>query len=106
MLTPNITLFAAGNYFCLNSSIPMMEWVTLSIIGRGNWTYASVTAADGTELLKEAEFLTQIPVIGNLGTVLYYHDAEMAIEAPSKQIGGVGSGWSGQVKSLTLSSVA
>ncbi|KAI9685468.1 MAG: hypothetical protein M1820_010798, partial [Bogoriella megaspora] len=45
MLTPNITLFASGNYFRLNSSLPIGKPLDLSIIGRGNQTFASVKGA-------------------------------------------------------------
>ncbi|KAK6084056.1 glycosyl hydrolase family 20 [Seiridium cupressi] len=95
MLTPNITLFAGGNYFRLNETVPQGEWFDLSIIGRGNRTYAALD--DGEEM----EFLTAMGING-----IYHHWAEIAIEAPLKTIGGPSSGWSGLFGGLVLTSVA
>lgn len=102
MLTPNITFFAGGNYFRLNSTVPLNETVDLSIIGRGNRTFASVkSVARGTVLVDEEEFLAIMGING-----LYHHWAEIAIEAPVKTVGGEGSGWSGRLGGFSLTSVA
>lgn len=101
LLTPNITFFAGGNYFRLNSTVPLNETVDLSIIGRGNRTFASVTSATRGLLVDEEEFLAIMGING-----LYHHWAEIAFEAPLKTIGGEASGWSGKLGGFSLTSVA
>lgn len=101
MLTPNITFFAGGNYFRLNSTVPLNETVDLSIIGRGNKTFASVESATQGLLVDEEEFLAVMGING-----LYHHWAEIAFEAPLKTVGGEGSGWSGKLSGFSLTSVA
>ncbi|KAF2095336.1 glycoside hydrolase, catalytic core [Rhizodiscina lignyota] len=102
MLTPNITLFASGNYYRLNSSLPLGKSLKLSIIGQGNQTFAAVSGAlpIGDTSAKQ-EFITRMGINGD-----YYHYAPMAIEAPLKQIGGAGCGWSGELFGMTLSNEA
>lgn len=95
LLTPNITFFAGGNYFRLNTSLPLNETVDLSIIARGNRTYASLNSGP------EKEFLTKIGYNG-----LSFHWAEIAFEAPLNKIGGEGSGWSGTLGGFSLTSTA
>lgn len=95
LLTPNITFFAGGNYFRLNTSLPLNETVDLSIIARGNRTYASLNSGP------EEEFLTKIGYNG-----LSFHWAEIAFEAPLNKIGGEGSGWSGTLGGFSLTSTA
>ncbi|ROV96172.1 hypothetical protein VSDG_05029 [Cytospora chrysosperma] len=95
LLTPNITFFSGGNYFRLNTSLPLNEPVDLSIIGRGNKTFASVNSGP------EEEFLAQMGING-----LYFHWAEIAFEAPLQKVGGGGSGWSGTLGGFSLSAVA
>ena len=109
MLTPNITLFASGNYYRLNSTLPLQGWVDLSIIGQGNRTFASVRAVEERKTRSplaghpgaQAEFLAVLGVLGH-----FHVWAPIAIEAPLAQVGGVGSGWSGQLASMALSSEA
>lgn len=102
LLTPNITLLAGGNYFRLNATVPLNEAVDLHVVGRGNRTFASVTAAArGTVLVEEEEFLAVVGING-----LYHHWAEIAVEAPLETIGGEGSGWSGTLGGFSLTSVA
>lgn len=101
MLTPNITFFADGNYFRLNSTVPLNETVDLSIVARGNQTFASVTSATRGTLVDEEEFLAQMGING-----LYFHWAEIAFEAPIETIGGEESGWSGSLGGFSLTSVA
>ena len=96
MLTPNITLFASGNYYRLNSTIPMHEWVDLSVMGRGNQTFATVTSANGKKLSEE-QFLTQMGINGD-----YFHWDVMGIEAPIKEV----TGWTGELSALSLTSTA
>jgi hexosaminidase len=95
LLTPNITFYAGGNYFRLNTSLPLHEAVDLSIIARGNRTYASLNSGP------EEEFLTKIGYNG-----LSFHWAEIAFEAPLNKIGGEGSGWSGTLGGFSLTSTA
>ncbi|KAK7739723.1 hypothetical protein SLS53_005693 [Cytospora paraplurivora] len=95
LLTPNITFLAGGNYFRLNTSLPLNETVDLSIIGRGNKTFASVNSGP------EEEFLAKMGINGE-----YFHWAEIAFEAPLRQVGGQGSGWRGTLGGFSLTSVA
>ncbi|ROW03902.1 hypothetical protein VPNG_07247 [Cytospora leucostoma] len=95
LLTPNITFLAGGNYFRLNTSLPLNETVDLSIIGRGNRTFASVNSGP------EEQFLAQMGINGE-----YFHWAEIAFEAPLRQVGGQGSGWRGTLGGFSLTSVA
>ncbi|KAI0142972.1 glycoside hydrolase family 20 protein [Xylariaceae sp. FL1272] len=108
MLTPNLTLFASGNYYRLNSTVPIGAWVNLQLSGRGNQTFASVQTTTREAVFpgvddraeKEEEFLA---VLGINGQNLVW--APIAIEAPIAQIGGGGDpGWSGQLAELRLSS--
>lgn len=101
LLTPNITFFASGNYFRLNSTVPLNETIDLSIIARGNKTYASVESATQGLLVDEEEFLAVMGING-----LYHHWAEIAFEAPLTTVGGEGSGWSGKLAGFSLTSLA
>jgi hexosaminidase len=102
MLTPNITLFASGNYYRLNSSLPLGQTLDLTITGRGNQTFASVTDATPVgDASSDQEFLTRMGINGE-----YFHWAPMGIEAPLKQIGGEGIGWSGKLYGMTLTGTA
>ncbi|KAI1175809.1 beta-hexosaminidase [Nemania sp. FL0916] len=109
MLTPNITLFASGNYYRLNSTLPLQTWVDLNIVGRGARTFASVkevsvddpfcentvtAQGDGVE---EEEFLARIGVNGR--SLVW---APIAIEAPVAEIGQ--GGWNGAFAGVILSS--
>ncbi|OAQ97582.1 hypothetical protein LLEC1_06201 [Akanthomyces lecanii] len=91
MLTPNITLFAAGNYYRLNSTIPLKRRVGLKIIGRGPQTFATINGGAEQEFLAHIGYNNQklIP-------------APMAIEAPIKAI----TGWTGQVVGFNLTNGA
>lgn len=42
MLIPNITLYASGDYYRLNNTIPIGEWVNFQLIARGNMTFAAI----------------------------------------------------------------
>ncbi|KAH8591707.1 glycoside hydrolase superfamily [Bisporella sp. PMI_857] len=95
MLTPTITLFAGGSYFRLNSTVPYNEWFDLSLIGRGNRTYAAINGG------VEEEFFAIMGING-----IYHHRAEIAIEAPLKILGGQSSGWSGFFSGMSLTSTA
>ncbi|KAF2645235.1 glycoside hydrolase, catalytic core [Massarina eburnea CBS 473.64] len=95
MLTPNITFFAGGEYFRLNSSIPIQQKLDLNIIGRGNRTFAKVD--DG----EEEEFSTKMGINGK-----WFGWGSMPFEAPLKEVGGEYAGWTGEVYGLRLLSVA
>ncbi|KAI2471485.1 glycoside hydrolase family 20 protein [Annulohypoxylon bovei var. microspora] len=110
MLTPSLTLFASGNYYRLNSTLPVGTWVDVSIIGRGNRTFASVqeTAGLGEPLPEvgsmaatEEEFLA---ILGINGASFVW--APIAVEAPIAQVGGENAGWTGQLAAMRLSSEA
>jgi hexosaminidase len=100
MLTPNITLFASGNYFRLNSTLPLGEDVEIVLTGRGNQTFAAVS---GSSLVGkssvENEFLAVLGVNG-----VSFRWEPIAVEAPLRQVGGEGCGWSGELLGMSLSS--
>ncbi|OAA52149.1 Glycoside hydrolase, superfamily [Cordyceps fumosorosea ARSEF 2679] len=93
MLTPNVTLFAAGIYFRLNNTIPLQSWVRLEISSAGPKTFASAFNDKGDKIFSKAEFLTEMSYYG---APLRWH--EMAIEAPIHQI----TGWEGKVREFSL----
>ncbi|KAI1810187.1 beta-hexosaminidase [Poronia punctata] len=106
VLTPTVTLFASGNYYRLNSTVPLDTWVDLSVTGRGDRTFASVSetklespfppsAADDSQ---EEEFQA---VLGISGESFVW--APIAIEAPISEVGG---DWTGELGGLFLSSEA
>ncbi|KAF1955980.1 glycoside hydrolase, catalytic core [Byssothecium circinans] len=95
MLTPNITFLAGGEYFRLNSSVPLQQKLDLSIIGRGNRTFAKVDDR------QEQEFLTKMGING-----ARFEWGPMAFEAPLQEVGGEKAGWTGEVYGLQLSNVA
>ncbi|TGJ84957.1 hypothetical protein E0Z10_g3797 [Xylaria hypoxylon] len=107
MLTPNIALFASGNYYRLNSTLPLKTWVELSIVGRGEQTFASVR-----ETSLEDSFPSASAVVGaeeEFRAVLgingaYFVWAPIAIEAPIAELGGEDAGWTGEFAGLLLSS--
>ncbi|KAI3336353.1 glycoside hydrolase family 20 protein [Xylariaceae sp. AK1471] len=111
MLTPNITLFASGNYYRLNSTLPLKTWIDLRIIGRGDHTFASlretslqdpfpeVLSVNNSE--EEEEFQA---VLGINGVSFVW--APIAIEAPIAELGGSNAGWTGEFAGLVLSSEA
>jgi hexosaminidase len=95
MLTPNVTLFASGSYYRLNTTVALGSWVDLEIRGDGNRTFASVTPKGGAT--RQEEFLTKMGINGER-----FHWDIMAIEAPIQQVGG----WTGELKEFTLSNKA
>ena len=97
MLTPEITLFASGNYYRLNSTLPMNKWVDLSIMAVGNQTFATVAATRTGKVISKGEFLTVMGINGD-----YLHTAIMGIEAPIKTV----TGWTGELSSLRLTGSA
>ncbi|KAI0014789.1 glycoside hydrolase family 20 protein [Xylariomycetidae sp. FL0641] len=100
LLTPNITLFASGNYYRLNSTMPVGEMVDLRVVGRGNQTFASVQTAAGVGG-DEEEFLA---VLGINGEYLVW--APVAVEAPIARVGGQGAGWKGSLAGMALNADA
>ncbi|KAH9903546.1 glycoside hydrolase family 20 protein [Xylariomycetidae sp. FL2044] len=111
MLTPNLTLFASGSYYRLNSTVPRGSWVNVRLVGRGNQTLASVqgttadapvpTGAGGALADTEEEFLA---VLGINGERFVW--APVAVEAPIARVGGEGAGWKGKFGGMSLSSEA
>ncbi|XXH04944.1 Serine/threonine-protein kinase rio1 [Hypoxylon texense] len=109
MLTPNLSLFASGNYYRLNSSVPLGTWVNLSIVGRGNQTFASVQQTSREESLPEVGSTTAteeefLAILGVNGQSFVW--APIAVEAPIKQLGGADAGWTGELAAMRLSSEA
>ncbi|RYO95132.1 hypothetical protein DL766_006345 [Monosporascus sp. MC13-8B] len=111
MLTPNVTLFAAGAHFRLNATVPAGTWVDLRVVGRGDRTFASARttsldavppgtgdSADAGEKAEE-EFLVRLGVNGE-----FFVWTPVAIEAPIAELGGEGAGWTGQLAFLSLTS--
>ena len=95
LLTPNITIFAGGNYYRLNTSLPLNQKLDLSIIARGNQTFAKIDQGP------EEEFLTKMGINGER-----FEWGPMAFEAPLQQIGGQDAGWGGEIYGLKLRNVA
>lgn len=95
MLTPNITLFASGNYYRLNSTLPLGRQVDLSIIARGNQTFAKI----GDEA--EEEFLAKLGING-----VRFVWTPIGVEAPLAKVGGSNCAWSGELMAMSLSSEA
>ena len=95
MLTPNVTLFQGGNYYRLNTSLPLHERVDLDIIARGNQTFARINNQT------EERFLTKMGING-----ARFEWGPMAIEAPVHQVGSDNAGWCGELFALKLSSLA
>lgn len=110
MLTPNITFFASGNYYRLNSTIPLGTWVDLTIVGKGSRTFATVKSLQDnsptSQLSKKADGIMEefLAILGVLGQFFVW--APMAIETPLSVIGGKDSGWTGQLAAMSLSSEA
>jgi hexosaminidase len=107
MLTPAITLFASGNYYRLNSTLPQDKWVDLTVTSRGERTFASIREAtpdpppsslDLRGSATEEEFQA---ILGISGERFVW--APIAIEAPIAELGG---DWSGELANLFLSSEA
>lgn len=95
MLTPNITFYAGGEYFRLNTSLPLNQKLDLNIISRGNQTFARIGKR------KEEGFITKIGVLGER-----FEWGPMAFEAPLRELGGANAGWKGEVFGLKLTNVA
>ncbi|KAI0874350.1 beta-hexosaminidase [Hypoxylon argillaceum] len=108
MLTPNITLFTAGNYYRLNTTLPMNAWIDLSIVARGERTFASVKAVDDVhDPLVEARAVSRdeiefLAVLGINGESLVW--APIAVEAPITKLGN--GGWEGEFAGMVFSSKA
>ncbi|EJD48036.1 glycoside hydrolase [Auricularia subglabra TFB-10046 SS5] len=84
----NVTLFAGGNAFALNYSLPLNEWTDVKLLGLGNQTFLEV---GGTERM---EFITKMGVLGNS-----FVWSRIAVEAPLARIG---EGFKGQIKNVVL----
>ncbi|KAL3964785.1 hypothetical protein ACCO45_001789 [Purpureocillium lilacinum] len=87
MLTPNLALFAAGIHFRLDKGIPLKEWVTVKVVGRGEQTFASVESKAGGST-GEMEFQAGITQGDKAGTVKWF---PVAVEAPIRAV----TGWTG-----------
>ncbi|OAA66484.1 Glycoside hydrolase, superfamily [Niveomyces insectorum RCEF 264] len=100
VLAPSLALFASGNFYSLDTKIPLQDWVDIRLTGKGNQTFA-VIAGPGQQRPTTEEFRTRM---GNNGDGFHY--AEMAIEAPIQRAGGSNCNWTGQIRNLSLTSVA
>lgn len=83
-----VMLFAAGNAFALNYTLPVGTWVDVELTGRGNATYLRVNRG------AEQEFLAILGINGE-----YHVWAPIAVEAPLQTIG---KGFKGQMKNIKL----
>ncbi|KAI1484681.1 beta-hexosaminidase [Biscogniauxia mediterranea] len=106
LLAPNVvTLFASGNYYALNATVPLGRWVELRVAGRGNRTFAGVGALgeeEGQEDWEdweeeEEEFRAVLGINGE-----YFVWAPVAVEAPVAQVGGAASSWTGELAAMEL----
>ena len=84
----NVTLESAGNLYPLNYSVPLGEWSTLKLMGRGNQTFFKANEEH------EMEFNAKIGVNGES-----FVWAEIGIEAPLQRFGGE---WEGLVREIEL----
>lgn len=91
--TKNVMLVESGNFFELDYSLPLDEWVDVSLVGRDDATFLEVY--DGQETVTE-EFLAQIGLSAGEGP----RPEPIAIEAPLAKIG---EGFEGSMKNITLS---
>ncbi|KAI0548112.1 beta-hexosaminidase [Xylaria curta] len=100
MLTPNITLFASGNYYRLNSTVPKDTWFDLSIIGKGDQTFASIQEVRlGEPFIARPDQEFQA-ILGVNGEYLVW--APIAIEAPLTKIWGGDAYWTGEFGGMLL----
>ncbi|KAI0110339.1 beta-hexosaminidase [Nemania sp. FL0031] len=107
MLTPNLTLFTAGNYYRLNTTVPLRKWIDLSIVGRGERTFASIKEVNVIDPMVEAKAVSRdeiefLAVLGVNGESLVW--APIAVEAPITKLGE--GGWQGSFAGMILSSEA
>ncbi|KAF4592246.1 glycoside hydrolase family 20 protein [Ophiocordyceps camponoti-floridani] len=93
MLTPTITLLASGTYHRLKLTMPLGEWVELSLRGRGNQTFVSLERMRDRVAIGEEEFRV---VMGINGERL--RSDMVAIEAPVEKV----TGWRGQLRGMRL----
>jgi hexosaminidase len=87
------TLISGANGYSVNYGFPIGVWVEASLVGAGGRTFLKIT--NGSTY----EFLADIGLYG-----VQKRTAPIAIEAPLAQIGG--GNYSGQIRSLVLSSKA
>ncbi|PFH62922.1 hypothetical protein XA68_10975 [Ophiocordyceps unilateralis] len=97
MLTPNVTLFASGNYYRLNMTVPVGELVELTLWGCKKQTFASVKRPGDLGSPKEEEFLVKMGIDGQR-----FHWDVMAIEAPIEEV----TGWNGELFWMRLTRLA
>jgi hexosaminidase len=88
----NVTLISGGNPYSLNYSLPLNTWTDVSLIGRGNQTFLTVSSATGESTTME--FLARLGVNGD--SLVW---DPIAIEAPLTKIG---EGFKGLMKNIVL----
>ena len=88
----NVMLVAAGNAFVLDYSLPVNTWSDVSLIGRGNATFLTVSSGNKTVT---KEFVAGLGLSAGQGP----SEINIAIEAPLARIG---EGFEGSMKSITL----
>jgi len=99
MLTPALSYLASGVYFRLSGNMTLATdtWTKVTVSGVKSRTFATLAPVDGPAVTEE--FITVMDISGN-----YMQTGQMAIEAPLSRIGGVGSGWTGEVRGWSLTS--
>ncbi|GJN81316.1 hypothetical protein PLIIFM63780_004849 [Purpureocillium lilacinum] len=86
----NVTMVSGGEHYALNYSLPVGAWTSVSLIGKGNQTFLSVSDREPQKM----EFLTRLGIWG-----LRFVWAPMAFEAPLARIG---EGFVGEMRNITL----
>ncbi|KAJ6444040.1 beta-hexosaminidase [Purpureocillium lavendulum] len=86
----NVTMVSGGEHYALNYSLPVGSWTSVSLIGKGNQTFLSVSG----DKPQKMEFLTRLGIWGQR-----FVWAPMAFEAPLARIG---EGFIGEMRDITL----
>lgn len=86
------TLISGGNPYSLNYTLPLHQWTDVSLVGKGNATYLTVSGHGSKS--QTMEFLTKIGVNGE-----YFVWAPIAVEAP---LARVGEGFTGMMQDIVL----
>ncbi|XWW96235.1 hypothetical protein V2A60_004208 [Cordyceps javanica] len=93
LLAPSLTLLASGNYYPLSLTLPVDQWVEVTVRGRGAQTFGAIRPEDG--FLEEEEFRA---VLGINGKEL--RSEPVAVEAPLGKV----AGFTGMLRNFTLTS--
>lgn len=95
LLTPTLTLYASNNYYPLSLTIPVDQWMTITIRGKGEQTFGRLTSEEGFSM--EEEFQTVMGIVGK-----ELRRDKIAVEAPLGKL----AGFEGMIRNLTLTDSA